>query len=191
MLSWIRRLYIGGKAIDLRHPFDEELDCLVRSNHALVWNSIARIEAEPEERDPDYANELRRAANNQALVTLITRLHHWVCLLIEEFIKKKSVREKGLVSNMNFLNSRTGPGPVPVDFFQELVTVRDSIIHADSQTSWTFKDEMRQVAEKYSNAETGEVEFTRSDLEEAIDKAVKQVRWYHDRLEALETTERR
>src|SRR5579864_2847217 len=80
MIPWIRKIRVGGKAYDLPHPFDDELEWLVRTNHNLVFRRVDEIEAQAsaEDRDPDYAAELKRAATRMALVALVTRLHHWI-----------------------------------------------------------------------------------------------------------------
>lgn len=187
MIPWIRKIRVGGKLHDLPHPFDEELEWLVRTNHSIVLRRVdeAEAQASPEDRDPDFAAELKRAANQMALVALVTRLHHWIAALVGD-VTGKNVRDESLGSNLTRLNQITGPGPVSLDFFKELVTVRDSIIHADSQIQWTFvyrgNTNEKRVAERYANNTLGEIEFTEKHLEEAIDSAVKQVRWYHERL---------
>src|SRR5205807_7875993 len=119
-----------------------ELGWLVSTNHRLVMENIARIEAEAVATDDhldladmhDYSDELRRAANSLALVGLITRFRHWVNLLLEELMKNSFV-DKGLGKNREALEEVTGKGPFRISFFQELGTVRDSIIDADAKTA--------------------------------------------------------
>ncbi len=191
MLGWIRKIRIEGNLHDLPHPFDDELEWLARTNHNLELRRVDEIEAQssPEDQDPDYAAELKRAATRMALVALITRLQHWIAALASD-VAGENTGEKGLVSNLKRLNQHTGPGPVSLDFFRELVTVRDSIIHADSQMEWAYRGEKKGVADRYANNTLGEVEFTKEHLEEAIDSAVKQVKWYHEKLLDAEAQKR-
>jgi hypothetical protein len=196
----LKKLYLKGKLLDVPHPFEEELGWLVRTNHTLVLESISRIEREEialENLDPiethTYSDELRRAANNLALVALVTRLHHWVSVFVEELpkhnTKQKSAKEIGLVKNLTTLNAafaRTESSPIPMDFFENLVTARDAIIHADAKSEWTYRGEKRQVSERYANTVSGEVDFTEAHLQEAIENSVRQVKWYDDRLDALQ-----
>jgi len=93
-----------------------------------------------------------------------------------------------VVKNIRTLNERTGEGPIPIGFFESLVTVRDSIIHSDTKTEWEFSGRKRQVAERYANASLGEVEFTQTHLQEAIEKSTTQVKWYDIRLDSLNIT---
>jgi hypothetical protein len=188
----LKRLYLKGKLLDLPHPFEEELGWLVSTNHRLVMENVSRIEEEavatadhldlPEIHA--YSDELRRAANSLALVGLVTRLHHWVSLFVEE-LTNKHARDKGLGTNLKTLNKRTGEGPIPIGFFQELATVRNSIIHADSKIAWTYNGDEKRVAERYVNVSLGEIEFTQTHLQEAIEKATKQIKWYDERLDSL------
>ena len=186
-MARLKRLYLKGRFLDLPHPFEEELDWLVSINHRLVMENISRIEEQQESTaDPidlpemrAYSDELRRAANNLALVALITRLHHWVGIFVEE-VTNKSARENSLLKNLKTLNASTGEGPISLVFFEELVAVRDSIIHADTKIEWEFLGKKRRVASQYSNASLGEIEFTQAHLQEAIEKATKQVRWYDE-----------
>jgi hypothetical protein len=188
----LRKLYLGGKLLDLPHPFEEELDYLVSTNHRLVMETISRFEVEDVARaDHDdlaeihaHNDELRKAANNLALVGLVTRLHHWLSIFVEE-ITRKSAGDKSLEKNLKTLKERTGDGPIDISFFQELGTVRDSIIHADSKSAWMRGSEPRQVARCYTDVTFSEVAFTQAHLQEAIEKSIKQVKWYDERLEAL------
>lgn len=188
----LKKLYLGGKLLDLPHPFEEELDCLVSINHRLLMENISRLEQEATVTGDGFdlievrgiSDELRRAANNLAVVGLVTRFHHWISLFVEE-LTQNSVRDEPLVRNLRALEGKTGEGPISISFFQELVTVRDSIIHADSRTEWVFGNK-RNVAERYANVSSGEVEFTNEHLKEAIEKSVMQVKWYDERLDLLQ-----
>jgi len=108
-----------------------------------------------------------------------------VSIFVEE-ITSKSAKHRGLVNNLKLLNERTGFGPVSIEFFEDLVTVRDAIVHADSRIEWSYQDKKRQVSGRYANATSGEVEFTETHLDEAIENSVTQVKWYDDHLDILE-----
>ena len=184
-MTRLKRLYFGSKLIEVHHRFEDELDWLVFTNHRLIMENISRIEEESDGTanpfdfaEPySYCDELRKAANNLALVGLVTRLHHWVGIFVEE-LTNKSARENSLLKNLKTLNAYTGEGPVPLVFFEELVAVRDSIIHADTKIEWEFSGKKRKVASQYTNASLDEIEFTQAHLQEAIEKATKQVKWY-------------
>ncbi len=213
-MTRLKKLYLKGKLLDVAHPFEDELGWLVRTNHRLALESIARLEREEislgrwDEREiRAHSDELRRAANGLALVGLVTRLHHWVSVFVEQLpnqsaklegLPKQRAKEEGvrvvplLVKNLTALNAelvRTESDPVPIDFFDDLVTVRDSIIHADSKSEWTYRGKKKQVAERYVNTASGEVEFTEAHLQEAMEKSVRQVKWYDDQLDALQGAE--
>jgi hypothetical protein len=192
----LRKIYLGGKLLDLPHRFEEEVDYLVSTNHRLVMETITRFEVEDVARAEHedimeiraYNDELRKAANNLALVGLVTRLHHWLSIFVEE-ITKKSARDNSLDKNLKTLKESTGEGPIDISFFQELVAVRDSIIHADSKSAWMYGNKPRQVASRYTDVSLGEVAFTPAHLQEAIEKSIQQVKWYDERLEALNLIE--
>ena len=174
------------------HPFEEELGWVVLTNHRLLVERISGIEAQevalgnlPPTEIHFLSDELRRAANNLALVGLVTRLHHWVSVFVEE-LTGESARDIPLAKNLDTLNKRTGVGPVPVDFFRSLVDVRDAIIHADSRRQWTYRGKKRRVSERYASAASGDVNFTETHLQEAIEKSVMQVKWYDDQVDALQ-----
>ena len=189
----LTRLYLGGKLLDGPHPFEEELGWLVSTNHTLVMENISRIEqdAVPTDDEPDlsemhaYSDELRKAANNLAVVGLVTRFRHWVNLFLKELLHTGFV-DRGLKKSLKALEKRTGQGPTPISFFQELEAVRDSIIHADSKTAWMFGNSRKHVAEPYADVISGEVAFTPAHLQEAIEKSIEQIKWYHDRLDVLD-----
>jgi len=42
----LKKLYIGRKLLDLPHPFEEEVNCLVRTNYDLLCEAISRTEQE-------------------------------------------------------------------------------------------------------------------------------------------------
>jgi len=135
---------------------------------------------------------LQRAANNLAVVGLVTRLQHWIIKFVKLSESKKLPKPKkpkrkkpGLVSNLALLNGQLGKGPVSVRFFWRLVNVRDSVIHGDSRAEWEFpRNKLRGVAKRYLNS-WGYVELDPGQLKEAIANAVQQVKWYHEKLLSL------
>lgn len=140
--------------------------------------AVAEHEDLPEIRA--YSDGLKKAANNLALVSLITRLHHWLSIFVEE-LTNENARDKSVINNIRILNHRIGKAPIPDEFFQDLVAVRDSIVHADTKIEWEFSGKKRRVADRYANVNSGEIEFTPSHLQEAIAKSVEQVKWYDAR----------
>ena len=133
------------------------------------------------------ADDLGNAANQLALVSLVTRLQH----SINVFVKDVGGDDKntGLVPNLRILNRRLGESPIAITFFADLVAVRDSVIHADSMTEWTYNGKTRRVPERYANVVIGEVNFREWDLREAIEVSIRQVKWYDERLDESETPE--
>ena len=179
------RIVLGSMTWESPHPFEEELEWVVRVNHKLVMDSIARIESHPNPEDGDfYPSELRKAANSLALVGLITTFHYWVSVFVEELTNKSAIDET-LASNLKTLMTRLGKAPIPNVYFVQLVAVRNSIIHAHSKIKWSKGKAIKEVPKQYANKSTGEIEFTQQHLHIAIKRSVQQVRWYDDRLEAL------
>jgi hypothetical protein len=72
---------------------------------------------------------------------------------------------------------------VPLSFFVDLVSARDSIVHADSQGEWAFQGKPRRVATRYRDLLSGELYFSDDDLQQAIENSVRQVKWYDDKLQ--------
>jgi hypothetical protein len=221
-MSRLKKLYIKGRLIDLPHPFEEDVERLVRANHELLCKSISRVEQEQlseaaKAEDPyeagaeiEYlrasADELRREARSLALVSLVTRFQHWLRVFAEELTNCPAATS-GVVKNMQTLKKELGEGPVPAAFFEDLETVRDSIIHADSNVEWMRGKEQRHVPLKYRevNLESlkkldlpeqslqeiresamSRINLTEQHLQEAMTKAIEQVKWYEDRLAQLE-----
>jgi hypothetical protein len=81
------------------------------------------------------------------------------------------------------LNCKLGDGPFPDTFFEKLVTARDSVIHHDSQGKWDGQKQVR-VADEYVNA-YGRLDFTEEHLNDAVDKVIRQLKWYDDQINAL------
>jgi hypothetical protein len=62
--------------------------------------------------------------------------------------------------------------------------VRHSVIHADSQPEWSRGRKKRSVDPRY--APNGyRVEVSDGDLKEGIEKAIMQIKWYDEKLIAL------
>jgi hypothetical protein len=156
---------------------------LVKVNHELTIEAIGKLEqdeiAETRENFEDrdladslirdhevFCDDLRIAASQLAAVGLVTRFQHQ----IEQFVKqvggkpkktpKASRNRDRCIRLLEELNASLGDGPVPVKFFKDLVTARNSIIHDDSKATW----------------------ITEVQLREAIEKAVAQVKWYDEKL---------
>jgi hypothetical protein len=192
----------------LPHEFETEIHCLVSKNHEITLCGIQQTEDEDidqiekafaGEDDQEIVNseirrvemffdDLRRAANHMALVSLVTRLDHWTRKLVKRLPlntnKKRQPRGRSVVGDMEALSARLGTAPIPIQFFEHLVTARDSVIHGDSQAQWKHGREIRRVADRYIN-NYGELCFTEQDLREASDKAKTQVKWYDEQIDAL------
>jgi len=198
----IKRLLILGKASELPHPFIEEVEWLVSQNHELVLENIERLEKaefsrlysempNAPELDSELAyaasmaDDLGNAANQLALVSLVTRLQHSNNVFVKDVGGDNE--NTGLVPNLRILNRRLGESPIAITFFADLVSVRDSVIHAASMAEWTYNGKTRRVPERYANVVTGEVNFRESDLREAIEVSIRQVKWYDERLDESET----
>jgi hypothetical protein len=82
------------------------------------------------------------------------------------------------LTQLNALNQDLGNGPVPVDFFEQIVTLRDSVIHGDSQLEWGG----RKVAEEYRSVQGADL--SEEQLQEAIQKSIAQVKYYDERIQA-------
>jgi|SRR5271157_4346879 len=189
--------------IEISHEFEVDLNCLVTTNHKLTMEGIERAESDEiaaaeeslnGETDRDmvssilsghqnFYDDLRVAARNLTLVGLVTRLQHWA----SAYARRIDPKRKGgapLDNDLNFLNTKLGTPPVATDFFYKLAEVRNSVIHADSLSQWTFKDNTRSVDPRY--APNGyRVEVSDEDLRDAIEKAITQIKWYDEKLTAL------
>jgi hypothetical protein len=190
--------------------FEQEVQSLIRLNHNLVLKGISELEKSEidrlcEEAGPaelggeiecakSDANDLRRAANSLALVGLITRLQHWIGKLVEE-ITKENAKDNSLEDNLERLDKELknlGLAPVPIQFFRDLATVRNSIVHADSQITWFRgsgeKRKQKQVPCTYVDPVLVELTITEAHLEEAIEKSIQQLRWYDERIDELKAS---
>lgn len=216
----LKKLYLGGRLVDLPHPFEEDVQFLVKTTYDLLCENIAHREGEAiteaEKIEDSHeagaeiqwvksnADELRREARSVAVVTLVTRFQHWLRVFVEDMNEKPA---NGVEKNLATLNKGLGEGPVPADFFCDLETVRDSIIHADSSVEWMRGKEQRSVPLKYREVnlehlskfklteeqlrEIGEnamaqINLTDEHIQEAMARSIQQIKWYEDRLRELE-----
>jgi hypothetical protein len=193
----------------LPHEFETEIHSLVSKNHEITLCGIQQTKDEDidqiekafaGEDDQEIVNseirqaemffdDLRRAANHMALVSLVTRLHHWTRKFVKQLPlntnkKRQPKGRSAVIGDMEALGARLGAVPIPIQFFEYLVTARDSVIHGDSQAQWEHGRGARRVADRYIN-NYGGLCFTEQDLREAIDKATTQVKWYDEQIAAL------
>jgi hypothetical protein len=213
------KLHLGGRLLDLPHPFEEDVQFLVSATYELLCENIASKEAleiaEAEKIEDSReagaeiqwakstADELRREARSVAMVTLVTRFQHWLRALVEEMKKKPANVKKNLAT----LNKELGEGPVSTAFFCDLETVRDSIIHGDSNVKWMRGEEQRSVPLKYREVNLehlsklklteeqlreirehamAQINLTDAHIQEAMENSIQQIKWYEDRLAELE-----
>ena len=132
-----------------------------------------------------FYDDLRQAAHSQAIVALVTRLSVWIDRLYKKKIAKGK-RQTGLWLQLPELENVLGTGPTPIQFFLELVTVRDSVIHNNSESKWEYNGKPRVVAPQYVNS-CGMVELNQDQVEDAIKKCIEQVKWYDEKLHARNT----
>jgi hypothetical protein len=188
---------------EIPHEFVIELHHLVTANHAFVLQAINADEdvelaqhysdddevQRSIERDLQYFYEtLRRAANNIAAVALVTRVQHWM----NKFADRIRVEpDRGLVRAFRVLTAKVGAGPVPVEFFEKLVTVCDSVIHGDGQSTWEHPPgTTRTVAQEYVNP-YDETQISEDQLKDAVAKSTEQVEWFDTRLEEWRAAQQR
>jgi hypothetical protein len=182
---------------EIPHDFEIDLNCLVVMNHRFTLQGIDREEDEQLEmiggsksqNDQEAVrslqswlqgqyDDLRRSANNQAAVALVTRVQHWIGRLAKKIPGKPKREESKLISELNHLNEYVSEGPVPVAFFTDLVNVRDSLIHGDSKAEWDDHHGIRRrVADCYKNAYP-DTQVSEAQLAEAIAKATQLVKCY-------------
>jgi hypothetical protein len=196
--------------LEIPHAFETDLHCVVVANYALTLEAIDRSEEEELTKiDEGFANEnsetvrsiagqlqnfyedLRQAARRLALVGFVTRLQHWIGGFAKQMKAtpcktKQTGYNSTLANQIAALNKLLGIGPVPEIFFEDLATARDSIIHADSRAEWEYNGSLRKVADHYRNA-YGDVDLSEEKLEDAIQKATQQVKWYDERIPGAAT----
>jgi len=197
------RLYSDAATlqVSIPHPFGSELYALVFVHHRLALEGLDRWEQDErnliDEDDEDenesaqlrideHYDELEGASHNLALVGLVTRLHHWIAGFAAKIGKEKA-RETGLVKNLRFLNEKLGDCPVSISFFEGIVAVRDSIIHADSQAQWVYNETKRSIPAEYAGAGSERVHLVADHLHEAADNSIRLIKWYEDQMKLRET----
>jgi hypothetical protein len=188
---------------EVPHEFEIDVRRVVLINHELLLQGIDRAEDEEVEKfdmskEDERSlvgwigrqhDEFRIAANNLALVGLITRFNHWLTHLANRIRDDKDKSfDRSIAKELKFLNGEFKGTPIKPTVFKELVDVRDSIIHADSKASWTYNGDPRQVAPRFTHL--GEVRFTEADLHEAFQNALLAVTWYEHQVEQWESAER-
>jgi len=185
------KLYLGGRVLNLPHPFEEDVQLLVNATYDLLCENIGRKEAlaitEAEKIEDSReagaeiqwvksnADELRREARSVAVVTLVTRFQHWLRVFVEDMKKKPA---NGVGKNLATLSKELGEGPVPAAFFCDLETVRDSIIHGDSNVEWMRGKEQRIVPLKYREVNLehlSKFKLTEEQLREIRGNAMAQI----------------
>ena len=188
-----------GTVVEVSHTFEVELNILITVNHKLTIEGIAKLE-EQEIRhtweifddletasshvawERQVYDDMRAAARHLAVVGLVTRLQHW----IEKFVRSKKLtpkksKEPTLCKHVTALNDFLGlEPPISVEFFRELVTVRDSVVHANSQVEWSFDGKARKVADCYQSS--GTLAVTEDQLKDALQNAVELIAWYDAQL---------
>jgi len=194
---------LNNTVIELPHPFETELYCLVNANHQIALAGIDQKEQEMmkylndsfrgedldvwrsiELQHRNFCDDLRRSLRSLPLVGIVTRFGHWISRLALQ-ISPSNTRETGLVTKLGSLKGRFGEGPVKHEFFSDLITVRDAIIHNDSIAGWVYKGKTRQVADRY--VQHDEVYISDDDLTEAVQKAADLVKWYDEKLNPLKS----
>ena len=191
---------LDNVTITIPHAFESDLNCVVVANYRFAIEGISRAEAaEIEHLQEDLAQEgyetvscavsqtaseyeeLRNAATQLALVGVVTRLQHWINRFVKMLPGKPSkISDSQLINQLAFLDNSLGCDPTPQSFFEAIVDVRDSIVHADSQAQW-IHGKKRGVLRCYSNTR-GEVELSERQLQEIVDTAIKQVLCYDEKL---------
>jgi hypothetical protein len=195
-----KKLRIGSKVYDLPHPFEEEAESLIRTNQKLLCERISELEHKSiadlsaNSGDADIgaqlawvqseADRLRRQAISMSLVSLVTRLQHWMREFVWQLNRKKP-DDASLKKSLTVLKNCFGKGPVPTSFFTDLESVRDSIIHVDSEVDWTYRGNQRSVPVQYRDVTHRYLELTQAHLDEAIEKSKAQIYWYESQLDAL------
>ena len=134
-----------------------------------------------------FYEELRRAANNLAIVGLVTRFQHWISKYVAKMPVQpnpsRTERSSRLIKDLRILNDRLGEGPIRLKFFSDLEDVRDSVIHGDSRAEWKFPpNRVRHLADRYTNS-WGDTEVSVEQLNEATANSIQQVKWFDEKLD--------
>ncbi len=188
--------------VQVAHEFEVDLNCVVAANHRFALDAIDRTEQDEIGRlqeelsdDSDTLSSalghlafefemLRQASRQLAMVGVITRLQHW----IQTFVivgdldgRPQKCSDSKLVSQLEFLNNSLGCGPIETSVFENLVNIRDSIIHHDSQVKWNYNGKDKEIASDFTNHQ-GCLEIKEEQLEEAIRGSIRQITWYDEHL---------
>jgi hypothetical protein len=175
------------------YVFEIEFRTLVVATHELSLEGIKRAEeqevadiTDDDERSYQrrYFEDLRIIANNLAVVTIVTRLDHWVtafCNMLKLQPIKSGKVESLIISKMEALNARLGKGPIELPFFADLVNARDSVIHGDSQSEWNFGGRARSVASEHMDGY--KLSISEEQVAEAVKNALLQLAWYQDEMQ--------
>lgn len=133
----------------------------------------------------DYA-DFRSAAKNLAIVGLITRFQHWIGSYARKrrFNLPRQPDESTLMWHLRVLNDRLGPGPVPLAFFDDMITIRDSVIHGDAQAKWPHGGKEREVAERYRDL-YGNLSVDDEQFDEMVKNTTEQVLYYDGEIQKL------
>ena len=193
---------LNDEPMEMMHPFEIDLNCLVIINHKYTLDGLERdenrtmraAESLGDEGDPEMVSsildaerrpfdEFRIAARNLAMVALVTRFHHWVSAYARRIdpLRKRGI---SLKEELNFLKGNIGEGPENASYFLALAEVRNSVIHGDSQRTWEYNGKTREVELRYARTPY-QVEVSEPDLTEAIQKTVTQINWYDQKLICL------
>jgi hypothetical protein len=120
------------------HPFEIDLNVLVKVNHQLTIDAIDKLEREETAetrnnfKDRDFAeslvrdhevfcDDLRLAAIQLAAVGLVTKFQQWIAKFAKQHggrpkkARKASRNRSSLCIRLEELNESLGDGPVPVD----------------------------------------------------------------------------
>jgi len=196
----------SGELVEHAHPFDIELNCLVKTYYEVTREGIEQTKervisgaksesAELTEieaienvdawisHERAFYDSLQVAARNMALIALMTRLTHWIINYARRVKPDCDVRSLG--SGLRSLNNKFDENPPhPIIFFEQLADLRDSLVHHDSEPEWVnYRGEPRRVNGKYVCGTRAEI--SHHDLVTAIDAAIAQVKWYDKKIETI------
>jgi len=199
----LSQLNLNDAAIEESHEFEVDIACVVIANHGYALEGIQRAEEQHianvrhslVEEDWDFVNPeirhaetfyegLRRSANRLAVVGLVTRLQHWTSRFAKraKIGKPARIHQSQLLNQMEALNKLLGHQIVAVTFFRELVDVRDSVVHANSQAEWEYPEGCNRQVAQHHRSPWSEVEFSAEQLKEAVAKTIQQVKWYDENI---------
>jgi hypothetical protein len=195
-----------NEQIEVCHQFEVDLNTVVVKNFELTIAGITDYEQKSTEQireecagdSPEllgslvgtqewFCEDLRSAATHLALVGLVTRFQHWIEVMAKRHeigaSDRKSRECSGLIHKLKALNEKLGEGPVSLDFFSQLETARDSVIHSDSRARWDYGRKQREVAPCYCSGSN--LSVSGDQLKEAVASAVRQVKWYDEQATSL------